>query len=211
MQMQGTDNSGAMSKNEPPPQGFQEKGYQSVLWSAHDDNDDDLFFTIYFRGESEKEWRVLKDKLTQHYYSWDTASMPDGAYYLKIVASDSLSNPSDQALWGARESDRWVVANTPPRIENLRAGSGLLNTKASFDAVATSGAIARAEYSIDAGEWQLIFPTDVLSDAPRESYFVQLPGLSPGQHTLAVQIADDFNNTATAKTTFTVQVHNGSK
>jgi hypothetical protein len=154
---------------------------------------------------------VLKDKLTQHYYSWDTTSMPDGAYYLKIVASDSPSNPADQSLWGARESDRWTVANTPPRIENLRAGSGLLNTKASFDAIASSSAIARAEYSIDAGEWQLLFPADVLSDAPKESYFVQLPGLAPGEHTLAVQVADNFNNTVTAKTTFTVQPHNGSK
>jgi hypothetical protein len=193
------------SKNEPPPQGFQQKGYQSVLWSAHDDNDDDLVFTVYFRGESEKDWRVLKDKLTQHYYSWDTASMPDGAYYVKIVASDSPSNPADQSLWGARESDRWMVANTPPRIENLRAGSGLLNTKASFDAIAASSAIARAEYSIDAGDWQLIFPTGVLSDSPKESYYMELPGLPPGEHTLAVQVADDFNNTTTAKTTFTVQ------
>ena len=40
-------------KNEPPPQGIEQKGYQSVLWSAHDDNDDDLVFTVYFRGESE--------------------------------------------------------------------------------------------------------------------------------------------------------------
>ncbi len=210
MQISSGDASNS-SKNEPPPQGFQQKGYQSVLWSAHDDNDDDLVFTIYFRGESEKEWRVLKDKLTQHYYSWDTASMPDGAYYLRIVASDSPSNPADQSLWGARESDRWMVANTPPRIEILRAGSGLLNTKASFDAIAASSAIARAEYSIDAGEWQLIFPTDVLSDAPKESYFMLLPGLPPGEHTLAVRVADDFNNTATAKTTFTVQPHNGNK
>lgn len=210
MQMQGGDAAGG-GKNEPPPQGFQQKGYQSVLWSAHDDNDDDLVFTVYFRGETEKDWRVLKDKLTQHYYSWDTASMPDGAYYLKIVASDSPSNPGDQSLWGARESDRWMVANTPPRIENLRAGSGLLNTKASFDAIAASSAIARAQYSIDAGDWQLIFPTEVLSDAPKESYFIQLPGLPPGEHTLAVQVADDFNNTATAKTTFTVQPREGNK
>jgi hypothetical protein len=207
MQMQGADNSAGSSKNELPPQGFQQKGYQSVLWSAHDDNDDDLVFTIYFRGEGEKDWRVLKDKVTQRYYSWDTSSMPDGAYYLRIVASDSPSNPADQALWGARESDRWVVANTPPRIENLRAGSGLLNTKASFDAVAASGAIARAQYSIDAGDWQLIFPTAVLSDSPKESYFVQLPGLPPGDHTLAVQVSDDAGNSATSQTTFTVQQH----
>jgi hypothetical protein len=204
MPMQSGDTSGNF-KNEPPPQGFEQKGYQSVLWSAHDDNDDDLVFTIYFRGESEQNWRVLKDKLTQRYYSWDTSSMPDGAYYLKIVASDSPSNPADQSLWGARESDRWMVGNTPPRIESLRAGSGLLNTKASFDAVAASSAIARAEYSIDAGDWQLIFPTGVLSDSPKESYFMELPGLPPGEHTLAVQVADDFNNTTTAKTTFTVQ------
>ena len=71
------------------PQGVEEKGYQTVLWSAHDDNDDDLLFTIYFRGENEQNWRLLKDKLTQHYYSWDTESMPDGAYYLNIVATDS--------------------------------------------------------------------------------------------------------------------------
>jgi WD40 repeat protein len=211
MQAASSDTSGAGSRNEPPPQGFQEKGYQSVLWSAHDDNDDDLVFTVYFRAESDKEWRVLKDKVTQRYYSWDTASLPDGAYYLKIVASDSPSNPADQALWGAKESDRWVVANTPPRIENLRAGSGLLNTKASFDAVASSGAIAHAQYCIDAGEWQLVFPVDGLSDAPKESYFMQLPGLPPGEHTLAVQVADDFNNTATAETTFTVQPHNANK
>jgi WD40 repeat protein len=205
LQIQTSDTSASSSRLEPPPQGFQQRGYQSVLWSAHDDNDDDLTFTIYFRGETEKDWRVLKDKLTQHYYSWDTASMPDGAYYLKIVASDSPSNPADMALWGARESDRWFVANTPPRIENLRAGSGLLNTKASFEAIAASSAIARAQYSIDAGEWQLIFPTEMLSDAPKESYYMELPGLPAGEHVLAVQVADDFNNTTTAKTTFTVQ------
>jgi hypothetical protein len=211
MQVSGADSGGNSKNNEPPPQGTEQKGYQSVLWSAHDDNDDDLIFTIYFRAESEKDWRVLKDKLTQHYYSWDTSSMPDGAYYLKIVASDSPSNPEDQALWGARESDRWMVANTPPRIENLRAGSGLLNTKASFDAYAASSTIARAEYSIDAGDWQLIFPTDVLSDAPKESYFMQLPGYPPGEHTLAVQVTDDFGNRTTAKTNFTVQPRNTGK
>ena len=208
----GTPSSTPMSElrmSEPsaegPPQAFQQKGYRSVLWSAHDDNDDQLIFTIYYRGEGEHDWRVLKDKVTQHYYSWDTSSMPDGAYYLKVVASDSPSNPMGEALWCERESDRWEVANTPPRIENLRAGSGILNTKASFDAVSSSGPIARATYSIDAGEWKILFPTGELSDAPKESYFLELPGLPVGEHTLAVQVADRFNNTTTAKTTFTVE------
>jgi hypothetical protein len=189
------------------PQGFELKGYQGVLWSAHDDNDDDLFFTIYYRGEGEQNWRLLKDKLTQRYYSWDTATMPDGAYYLKIVASDAPSNPASQALWAERASDRWEVANTPPRVENLRAGSGILNTKASFDAISSSGPIAHAQFSIDSGDWQTIFPTGLLSDAPKESYFMELPGLTVGEHTLAVQVADRFDNTTTAKFTFTIPPH----
>ena len=175
-----------------------------MLWSAHDDNGDDLVFTIYYRGEGEQNWRLLKDKLAQHYYSWDSTTMPDGAYYLKIVASDSPSNPPDQALSAERESDRWQVANTPPRIENLKAGSGILNTRASFDAISSAGTIARAQYSIDSGDWQIVFPTGTLSDAPKESYLFQLPGLPVGEHTLAVQVADQFDNTSSAKTTFTV-------
>jgi flavin-binding protein dodecin len=188
-----------------PLQGFAQKGYQSVLWSAHDDNDDDLVFAIYYRTEGDPNWRLLKDNLTQRSYSWDTASMPDGAYYLKIVASDAPSNPADQALSTERESDRWEVVNTPPRIENLRVGPAAPRSKASFDAVSASGAIARAQYSIDAGDWQIIFPAGVLSDALKESYYIELPGLPAGEHTLAVQVSDRFDNTATAKVTFTVQ------
>ena len=206
--MMSAETQSAASRVEIPAQGFEQKGYQSVLWSAHDDNDDDLIFAIYYRGEGEQNWRLLKDKLTQRYYSWDTSTMPDGAYYLKIMASDSPSNPADQALWSERTSERWEVANTPPRISNLRAGSGVLNTKASFEATSSSGAIAHAQYSLDAGGWQIIFPTDLLSDAPKESYFMELPGLSVGEHTLAVEVTDGFGNTATEKITFTVSPHN---
>ncbi len=196
---------GASLRVQTPLQGYRDKGWQSVIWSAHDKNDDDLIYTLYYRAEGEDEWHILKDKLTDNYYSWNTASMPDGAYYLKVRASDSPSNPPRDALWAERVSDRFVVANTPPHIENLRAGSGLLNTRASFDAVSAYGPIANAEYSIDAGPWQIIFPTSQLSDAPKESYYIEIPGLPNGQHTIAVQVTDRFDNTAAAQTNFTVR------
>ena len=206
-----TDGMTAPSQIDVPPQGFRDKGYQSVLWSAHDDNDDELVFSVYYRAENDQNWRLLKGDLKQKFYAWDTTTMPDGAYYLKVVASDAPSNPPDQALSGERESDRWQVANALPQIVNLRAGSGLLNTKASFDATSSSGAIARAEYSIDSGDWKIVFPTDGLSDSPKESYFLQLPGLPPGEHTFAVQVTDQFDNTAAAKVTFTVEPHGMSQ
>jgi hypothetical protein len=191
-------------KIDVPPQGFEEKGYASVLWSAHDDNDDDLVYSVYYHGEGEKNWRLLKGKLTQKYYSWDTTTMPDGAYYLKIVASDSPSNPVDQALTSERESDRFEIENTPPRIENLRANASAAAAKVTFEGISSSSAIAKAQYSVDAGDWTIVFPDGLLSDAPKESYQISLSGLSAGEHTVAVQIADRFENSAAAKVTFIV-------
>jgi hypothetical protein len=93
-----------------PPQRPQ-KGYQSILWTADDLNDDQLEFAIYFRGENEAAWKPLKDKLDTKYYTWDTTSMPDGAYYLKIVASDNPSNPTGEGLSSERNptASSWIT------------------------------------------------------------------------------------------------------
>ena len=79
--------SSSSPKFEQPPQGFAQRGSQSVLWTAHDDNEDELRYSVFYRGENEKEWKLLKDKLDQKFYSWDATSLPDGAYYLRIVAT----------------------------------------------------------------------------------------------------------------------------
>jgi len=193
-----------MGRVDVTPQGFSEKGYASVLWSAHDDNDDDLIFAVYYRGETENIWHLLKDKLAQRFYSWDSTTMPDGAYYLKITASDLPSNPPAQALTDERVSDRFEIANTPPRIENLRADTASNPVKISFDGISSSVSIARAQYSVDAGDWLTVFPTGLLSDAPKEAYQIPLTGLTPGQHMISVQVSDRYENAAAAKIVFTV-------
>jgi hypothetical protein len=198
------DTGSKTSKIDVPPQGFQDKGYQSVLWLAHDDNDDDLIFSLYFRSEGDPTWRLLKDKLAQRYYSWDTTTMPDGPYYLKIVASDLPSNPPSFALSSERPSDRFEIENASPRIENLRAESKPGGAQVTFDGISSSVSIDHARYSVDAGDWQVVFPVGLLSDAPKESYSFLLSGLPPGEHTVAVQIADRFDNSAAAKMNFTV-------
>ena len=203
---------------EQPPQGTLQKGYQTVLWTAHDDNDDEMRYAVYFRGENEHEWKLLKDNLDQKFYSWDTATLPDGAYYLRIFAADSPSNPLAVALSTARESERFVVDNTPPVIEHLEAT--VWNTKGTpslvkgelmalqsslvkFTARDATSAIERAQYSVDGGEWTLEAPVGGISDAIEEHYeFTITGGLSPGEHTIAVRAYDRFENVGSAKTTF---------
>ncbi len=200
--------SGPPSKFEQPPQGIAQKGYQTVVWTAHDENEDELRYAVYFRGENEREWKLLKDNLEQKFYSWDTTTMPDGAYYLKIAASDALSNPPALALKTERESERFEVDNTPPVIEDLRVGppSGKMSGghPASFTARDAFSAIERAQYSLDGGEWVLVAPNTGISDAPVEHYNFGFPALAPGEHTIAVRAYDRFENVGSAKTTFTV-------
>ncbi|MFZ0820453.1 MAG: hypothetical protein WAM91_10310 [Candidatus Acidiferrales bacterium] len=191
---------------EAPPQGSFQKGFQSAIWSAHDDNDDELVYRVYYRGEGEKEWKLLKENLREKYYSWDTSSMADGAYYLRIVASDAPSNPSGEALEGSRESDRFMVDNTPPSLEKLEAAapdsSGAAHVR--FTARDSASAIARAEFSIDAGDWTLVYPVGRLSDSLEEHYDIALKALAPGEHTIAVRVYDRFENMTAGKVTFRV-------
>jgi hypothetical protein len=202
---------GAAASSNPPrfdavPQGFTQKGYQSVVWTAEDPNDDQLEFSVYFRGENETAWKLLKDKLDTRYYSWDTTAMPDGAYYLKIVASDAPANPSGEGLTSERESDRFEVDNTPPAIAQLTAestgGGGAVRVR--FQASDPASSIARAQYSLDAEDWALVFPSGGLSDAARENYDFQVPKVTPGEHTITIRVYDQFENVTSAKATVRV-------
>jgi hypothetical protein len=175
---------------------------------------------VYYRGENEHEWKLLKDKLDQKFYSWDTTTLPDGAYHLKIVASDAPSNPPAVALKAERESDRFEVDNTPPVIEKLSADTwnrctGVCSERTlvlEFTARDARSSIDRAQYSVDGGDWILIAPANGVGDAAEEHYKFSLtftltgPATSDREHTVAVRAYDRFENVGSAKTTINVPV-----
>jgi len=102
------------------------------------------------------------------------------------------------------------VDNTPPVIEDLRAGppSGKMSGGIPFGFTArdSATAIEKAEYSVDGGEWKLILPESDLSDAPVERYHSGLPALAAGEHTIAVRVFDRFQNVGSAKVTIQVPI-----
>jgi hypothetical protein len=138
--------------------------------------------------------------------------MPDGAYYLKIVASDAPSNPPSLALKTERDSERFEVDNTPPMIEKLEASAAGMNADRShgvsydisFTANHPTMSIEKAQYSVDGGEWILLAPTSGITDNKTEKYTFTVNGLMPGEHTVAVRAYDRFENVGAGKTTFTV-------
>ena len=194
------------SGSNSPLAAMRDKGAVTARWAAHDDNGDDLIYSVYFRADNDKDWRLLKDGITEKYYSFDAVLLPDGGYRLKVVASDAPSHNPGEALTSDRTSDRFVIDTAPPIITALTAH--LEADKIHVTATATDAAspIAHAEYSIDAGPWQYIEPVGKLSDSLVEHYDFSAPlkassgGPSSGEHIVTLRAYDRFENVTAAKT-----------
>jgi len=169
-----------------PPSAVKDRDYIAVRWGAHDDNDDDLVYSIYYRGDNENEWKLLKDNITDKYYSWDSSLLPDGGYQIRIVASDAPSHSPDEALTDEKISSRFEVDSTPPVVQALQAKVEGNTMHVSFRAADSFSPIKRAEYSIDAGDWHYVEPVGKLSDAPTEEYDFSAALLPNGESQAAV-------------------------
>ncbi|MCE5272485.1 SMP-30/gluconolactonase/LRE family protein [bacterium] len=174
------------------------RGMRMAGWNASDANGDELRYSVYFRGVDESAWRPLALGLSDNALTWSTESMSDGWYVLKVTAMDSTDNPGARACLTERVSERFLVDNTPPVAEKISLsrsqGKAVVLTFEAADAV---GRIGEAQVSLDGERWRAVFPQDGIADTPRESYREEFGNLAPGEHTVAVQILDEFHNTAT--------------
>jgi hypothetical protein len=189
-----------------PPASSHDRDSIGVKWSAHDDNDDQLVYSIYYRGDDETRWLLLKDDLSDKAYSFDASLLPDGGYTVKVIASDAPSHSPGEALTASRESRRFEVDTTPPRIENLAASLDGGHIHVSFRAVDSFSPIKRAEYSVDAEDWKYVDPVGQISDARTENYDFRVAppggqdGLAESEHVIVVRAYDRYDNMAAAKT-----------
>jgi hypothetical protein len=199
-----------------PIQGVKDRAAVTVRWAAHDDNGDDLTYSLYLRGDNERDWHLLKEDITEKAYSFDAALIPDGGYRIKVIASDAPSHNPGEALTDFMESDRFEIDTTPPVVSALKADEQAIQcvrapcvgpVHVTFDAEDAASPIAHAEYAIDAGTWQYIDPVGKLSDSKREHYDFQIPAKSiegkTGEHLITVRVYDRHENVGLAKSVVT--------
>jgi WD40 repeat protein len=199
-----------------PLSAVKDKTAVTVRWSAHDDNGDEMIFDIYVRGDGEKNWRLLKSRVTERFYSFDSIRVPDGGYRIRIVASDAPARPLGDGLTAERESDHFIIDTMPPVVTGLQGTLQGSNVHATFVATDATSPIVRAEYSLDAGIWQYLEPVGKLSDSLTEHYDFTVPvpsrpasdepaiprpsATDPQEHLLTVRVYDRYDNVTAVKT-----------
>ena len=187
---------------DPQPNPVHDRQSVGVKWTVHDENDDQLVYSVYYRPDGASRWLLLKDNLSEKFYSFDAALLPDGGYTIKVVASDAPSHSPEEALSAEKESARFELDTTPPEIHDLKAARAGDRLRVEFRAVDSFSPISRAEYSLDAGEWHLIEPIGEISDSKSESYDFRLnlaPAERDQEHVVVVRAYDRYDNMVSAK------------
>jgi sugar lactone lactonase YvrE len=176
------------------------KGFEGARWLASDENNDSLVYRVEIRGVKESGWKLLKDNVKEKALSWDTGAFPDGEYVLRVTASDSPSNPPDQALTASLVSDPFLIDNTPPQIVNLTGAAAAGNKlEVRWSARDARSTIDRAEYSVNGADWVIVDPVSRLSDSPQEEYHLLIDRPSSAEQVIAVRVNDEYDNQAVDK------------
>jgi len=166
------------------------KGFMTARWSASDENGDSLIYKVEIRGKGERNWQLLRDKVSERQISWDTTAFPDGEYTLRVTASDAPSNTAEDALSSSLDGEPFVIDNTPPEILNSKT-SGNVITFTAKDALSW---IDKAEYSIDGGEWKRLEPVNGVTDSQVLDYRLTVPASSAAERVVAVRVLDEADN-----------------
>ena len=171
----------------------------SVSWQAEDPDGDRLVYNVYFRGEEETQWKLLKGNTHDNSVTFDGDVLADGKYFFRVIASDREANPPPSAREATLVSAPVMIDNTPPVItvgEVRHSGS---TAHIEFEASDAASALRRCEYSLDAAGWVPVEAADGVIDSLREKFVLDLTGITPGEHLLVIRAGDSANNSGVAK------------
>lgn len=170
-----------------------------ISWQADDPDGDRLNYTLYFRGEDEREWKLLRANMSENTYLLDADVFADGRYFFKVTATDRPSNPVTLARDAELVSAPVWIDNTPPLVTAgpPRRVAGTLEID--VDAEDRGSVLRRCEYSIDAGPWSPVEAADGVTDSARERFNIRLPNFPGGEHLVVIRVYDTAGNAGLAK------------
>jgi hypothetical protein len=170
-----------------------------IAWQADDPDGDRLLYNLYFRGEDETQWKLLRGDMTENIYTLEGDALADGRYFFRVAASDRLSNPLELAREAALVSPPVLIDNTPPTVTAGAARRRGTTLEADVDAEDRGSVLRRCEYSVDAGPWTPVEAADGVTDSAREKFQLRLENFPAGEHLIVIRVYDAAGNAGLSK------------
>jgi hypothetical protein len=195
-----TGDPGASSASGTPTQTVSRGMTQQIhlTWIADDPDGDRLTYALWFRGEDESQWKLIRANFNENTYMLEGEVLADGKYLFRVVASDRTANAAGAAREAELISPPVLFDNTPPVVRATAVRQGT-QVQLSVEASDLTSTIRRAEYSLDATAWVPLEATDGVADGQQERFSLTLNNLSPGEHLIVVRAFDATNNAGLAK------------
>ncbi len=170
-----------------------------IAWQADDPDGDHLIYSLYFRGEDERDWKLLRANMNENSYLLDGDVFADGRYYFKVTASDRPSNPAQYARDAELVSAPVLIDNTPPLVTAGAPRRDRNTVEIDVDAQDRGSVLRRCEYSIDAGPWWPVEAADGVTDSAREQFDIRIANLPSGEHLIVIRAFDTAGNAGLTK------------
>ncbi len=170
-----------------------------VSWQADDPDGDKLSYSLYFRGEDEREWKLLRADISENTYLLDGDVLADGRYFFRVVASDRPSNAAEQARQSELIGPPVLIDNTPPVVTASAPRRNGAVVDIDIDAQDRGSILRRCEYSVDAHAWMPVEAVDGVTDSAREQFRIHIDNLPPGEHLIVIRAYDVAGNAGLAK------------
>ena len=170
-----------------------------ISWQADDPDGDKLSYSLWFRGEDEREWKLLRADITDNTYLLDGDMLADGRYFFRVVATDRPSNPPDQARQVELIGPPVLIDNTPPVVNAGAARHSGTALEIDVEVQDRGSALRRCEYSVDARPWVLVEAVDGVTDSAREQFLIHIDNFPPGEHLIVIRAFDVAGNAGLAK------------
>ncbi len=181
------------------------RGIRTLQWRVSDANGDPLRFQVQVRDEAARgAWITIGKDLLQAMHSWDTRTIPDGRYRVRVLADDSKGNAVGEERRAEGTSEVFEVDNSAPVISALEAVAIPGGLRMTLEARDDRSPLWLLELSVDDGEWRSIAPPGGTLDESRVRTTFMLPGLSVGEHLVSVRAVDLAGNPATRAVRATV-------
>ncbi len=178
---------------------------RTFRWEASDPNGDRLVYRLEYQRPGESSWRPIGDWTDEQAASWNTAVVPDGAYVVRLLASDDPDNALGDALRDERLLPALTVDHGAPRIEDFSLAPAEDGFRLRFRASDATSPIGGAVVELPDGRQEPLDPVDGIADSLVERYDRQVRYPAPDRPAapppwrIRVVVSDRPGNAAVAE------------